>query len=578
MVNLEQELLPPQQHSPARSPLLNTSHGSESGSNSPVKVSMNSEVRQTDSHVSDIKEDTKEDLNDLKDLNDINDINDLNDVKDEVEQDDEDIYEVYENEVDEIDDEDSNEDDSELLELAGILEDCLDAKDNGSEVPRVTVSKDFAQEVVEYLVMNGVLLFIAKYVLNAETSYPTGELLAALGYELPTELILDGGLDSRKLQIMLQLAMRDVLDNRKRLPAPRTLDEVVECIAKAENIIVVTGAGISTSLGIPDFRSDDGLYRRLESLGLNDPQEVFDIRTFKADPSIFYSIAKQILPEEKFNGGTPTHKFIKLLSDNKKLLRNYTQNIDNLEQSVGIPLEKLVQCHGSFGSARCFTCGFEVKDGRTLYPQIRAAEIPRCPECKFRKTRGKRKSKPDSDNATSKKHNYNYKSNVGDEEENDEDDEPSYGVIKPDITFFGESLPSRFDNLLFEGRDARNCDLLLCLGTSLRVSPVSEIVHVVGRHVPQIYISKTKIRHVTFEAEFVGSCDDTVELLAKKLGWDLDHPMCKRPNDMPDSEYPGGKIEYDNGLFVFRDASENGDIDSNKPAEDESESDSKDDA
>src|SRR5699024_6259414 len=106
---------------------------------------------------------------------------------------------------------------------------------------------------------------------------------------------------------------------------------------------------ISTSLGIPDFRSKDtGLYARLEYLGLTDAQEVFDIHLFRQDPSIFYSIAKDILPtEKKFS---PTHAFLRLLQDKEKLLTNFTQNIDNVEANAGVLPENLVQCHGSFAT------------------------------------------------------------------------------------------------------------------------------------------------------------------------------------------------------------------------------------
>lgn len=415
---------------------------------------------------------------------------------------------------------------AQLDELVLALEDSLDISPDDTR-ERVSVSSEFSQEVVEFLVMSGTLLFISKYVLPGEHSVET--LLSALGFPL-VKGTLDG-VDERSTHLLLQVAIRHAKKSRRRLPAPRTLDEVAAAIIKSQNIIVVSGAGISTSLGIPDFRSDDGLYAQLAHLGLQDPQEVFDIRTFRLDPAIFYSVARKILPESAQSRGTPTHQFIKLLADKGKLLRNYTQNIDNLEAAVGVPREKLVQCHGSFGSAHCITCSYEVKDGTALYPQIRAGEIPRCPECQFRQSRGKRSRSGESD---------------------DEDPEDaSFGVIKPDITFFGESLPSLFDQRLFDDGDARKCDLLLCLGTSLRVSPVCEIVQVVGRDVPQVCVSKARVNHLTFEAEFIGSSDDTVELLAQKLGWDLDHPMARRTMDMPETEFPGGTIESFDGRFTF---------------------------
>ena len=145
---------------------------------------------------------------------------------------------------------------------------------------------------------------------------------------------------------------------------------------------------ISTSLGIPDFRSKEtGLYSQLQHLGLSDPQEVFDISTFREDPSIFYSVAKDILPStKKF---TPTHAFIRLLQEKGKLLTNFTQNIDNLEGHAGILPEKLIQCHGSFATASCVECNYKVR-GEEIYRDLKAGRVPRCDRC----IRNLRQAKP----------------------------------------------------------------------------------------------------------------------------------------------------------------------------------------
>lgn len=141
-------------------------------------------------------------------------------------------------------------------------------------------------------------------------------------------------------------------------------------------------AQISTSLGIPDFRSKDtGLYSKLAHLGLSDPQEVFDIHVFREDPSIFFSIAKDILPtEKKFS---PTHGFIKLLQDKGKLLTNYTQNIDNIEANAGVLPENIVQCHGSFATATCVKCQHKV-NGDAIFNEIKEGIIPECTVCRKR--------------------------------------------------------------------------------------------------------------------------------------------------------------------------------------------------
>jgi NAD-dependent SIR2 family protein deacetylase len=131
---------------------------------------------------------------------------------------------------------------------------------------------------------------------------------------------------------------------RKRLTNIHTLEQVVELLRTSKKIMVITGAGVSVSCGIPDFRSPDGIYSRLHEFNLKDPQQMFDLAFFKRRPQIFYSFAKEIFPSNFMP--SPSHSFIKLLEDKGKLLRNYTQNIDTLEQRAGI--QNILQCHGKY--------------------------------------------------------------------------------------------------------------------------------------------------------------------------------------------------------------------------------------
>ena len=170
-------------------------------------------------------------------------------------------------------------------------------------------------------------------------------------------------------------------------------------------------------MGIPDFRSKKtGLYAQLEHLGLSDPQEVFDISIFREDPSIFYSVAKDILPStRKFS---PTHAFIKLLQDKDKLLTNFTQNIDNLESHAGILPEKLIQCHGSFATATCVECGYRVKC-EEIYTDLKAGRVARCDRC-IRSLRlkpfGIKRKRSTNGLSTSKKKRQSYEDSTDDED------------------------------------------------------------------------------------------------------------------------------------------------------------------
>lgn len=165
------------------------------------------------------------------------------------------------------------------------------------------------------------------------------KLLTAFGARPP--VFLEGYPDEAYRNLLI-LAITREMAKRAKLYQYNTVDDAAELLKRSKNIIVLTGAGISTSLGIPDFRSaGTGLYSKLEHLGLNDPQEVFNITVFKEDPSIFFSVARDILPEaERFS---PTHAFIAMLQQKGKLLTNYSQNIDNLESKAGITPDKLVQ-------------------------------------------------------------------------------------------------------------------------------------------------------------------------------------------------------------------------------------------
>lgn len=282
-----------------------------------------------------------------------------------------------------------------------------------------------------------------------------------------------------------------VMKNRIPLDDFYSIDHVLEKIKSSNNIIVITGAGISTSLGIPDFRSSKGLYSQLTSLGLSDPQEVFDIELFHTDPKIFYSIAHKILPPKDVY--TPLHSFIRILESKNKLLRNYTQNIDNVEQNAGISASKIVQCHGSFATASCVTCKYKV-DGEKIRKDIELKQPAFCPKCSKQ-----RKKLEKSDNYYPE----------------------SYGVFKPDITFFGEGLPSRFHDLINE--DLQQCDLLISIGTSLQVAPVANIVEKIPAKIPQVLINRDPIPRCNFDVSILGFCDDAAVYLCKELSWELDH-------------------------------------------------------
>ena len=96
--------------------------------------------------------------------------------------------------------------------------------------------------------------------------------------------------------------------------------------------------------------------------------------------------------------------------------------------------------------------------------------------------------------------------------------------MKPDITFFGEDLPDAFSKrLTLHDRD--KVDLVLVIGTSLKVAPVSEVVGFLPRETPQVYISREACAHVDFDVDLLGDCDVVVAELCWRAGWELRHEM-----------------------------------------------------
>ncbi|KGK37081.1 hypothetical protein JL09_g3779 [Pichia kudriavzevii] len=450
----------------------------------------------------------------------------------------------YEN-SDNSEDEDGDSDISELeFEQPTSPEDdiVLDLFNKEAVIPplsEIRITKKVSSQVRKYLKTEGHGKFLDLFLPPGPTPDDIFTLVKLLGFQppkirglrtLPSDVILRASITC------LKNAINKVIRTRTRLPDFHEIKHVVDALSKAENIIILTGAGISTSLGIPDFRSSQGFYSKMRNLGLDDPQEVFSLDVFRRDPSIFYSIAYMILPPE--DSSTPLHAFIKLLQDKGKLLRNYTQNIDNLEGNVGVLPEKLVQCHGSFATASCITCKYNIP-GETLYPNLRSKKIAYCPFCESERKALLKKFEKHEDEGLGYSSRFQYVK--------------SFGVMKPDITFFGENLPDRYHDTIKE--DIEKCDLLITIGTSLKVAPVSEIVNRIPAHVPQILINRDPINHCEFDVEFLGYCDQAITWICGKtdLSWEIPHPKYK---EILDSGLELEVIDQEYGRYRITDADE----------------------
>lgn len=411
----------------------------------------------------------------------------------------------------------ANSDDNELLSNSNIDSESDDLEDDiilnlyseDAEIPHIRTLKPSPKlrtQLRNFLKSREHEQFLEKLIPVDATPFDIMHLSKLLGFVPKNENILHEVIDPLQFSIrFLQKSINEIYRSRTKLSNFHTINHMINAIKNSNKIIVLTGAGISTSLGIPDFRSSQGFYSKMKSLNLDDPQDVFDLFIFKEDPSIFYSIAYMILPPE--GSFTPLHGFIKLLQDKNKLLRNYTQNIDNLEGNVGLEPDKVIQCHGSFASASCVSCKFKVP-GETIYPFIKNKKIPYCAFCK------------------SERRNLIQKFNKAEDEGSDIKRFKhlnSFGVMKPDITFFHEGLPDIYHNTIKQ--DVQECDLLICIGTSLKVAPVSDIVNILPENVPQILINRDPINHHEFDVEILGYCDQAITWMCNKdnLNWKINH-------------------------------------------------------
>jgi len=297
----------------------------------------------------------------------------------------------------------------------------------------------------------------------------------------------------------------DIAPMRAQILPSLDLEGLARFIAEQEvkNILVMSGAGVSTAAGIPDFRTPgSGLYDNLQRFKLSKPEDMFTIQFFRENPDPFYELCKEMWPGK--HTPTASHYFILLLHKKGLLRRCYTQNIDSLETLAGLPSEKLVAAHGNFDEAH--VCPQPLSSPWREQPEIDV------PIAKMQAAVEAGKSGLDALNA-------------------------EYGgKCKPRIVFFGEGLPKRFD--LAEA-DFPQCDLLLVMGTSLVVQPFAGLVAAVGEDVPRLLINREMrgldgcqgleggfrfhLEEQNYRDVFSpGMCDDGCRNLATLLGWESD--------------------------------------------------------
>ncbi len=206
----------------------------------------------------------------------------------------------------------------------------------------------------------------------------------------------------------------------------------------------MVGAGISTSAGIPDFRSNTGLFKQLQDkYNLSSPEEFFQKTTFLKNPMYFYEFTK-LFDLSKVNA-TISHKFMNFLTSKNMVKFVFTQNIDGLEKKAKIPDDKLVFAHGNFYTGHCAQCNCSI-DIEKINEGVKKGEVYYCPSCK--------------------------------------------GPCKPNVVFYGEGLPVKFFESL---QQLPEVDLIIIMGTSLKVNPFAMIPYLPEIHAYKLVLNMEEV-------------------------------------------------------------------------------------
>ena len=206
-------------------------------------------------------------------------------------------------------------------------------------------------------------------------------------------------------------------------PAPTVqaaIEDKAELVRKAKRVVVLTGAGISTPSGIPDFRSEGtGLWSR------DEPLEVASLNTFRTAPERFFEWFRPLAGQIFYANANAAHQALVRLEQAGHLQTIITQNIDGLHQKAGSTC--VVETHGTMRTLTCTRCYQKYEAEAYLNSFIAEGRVPLCSQCQ--------------------------------------------SILKPDVVLFGEQLPHAA--WIQAQRAARQCDLMLVAGSSLEVLPVA---------------------------------------------------------------------------------------------------------
>jgi NAD-dependent deacetylase len=198
------------------------------------------------------------------------------------------------------------------------------------------------------------------------------------------------------------------------------IDFAADLFRQAKHAVALTGAGLSTPSGIPDFRSTGtGLWSR------DEPLEVASLSTFRTAPECFFEWFRPLANQIYHAQPNPAHLSLADLEKAGHIHSIITQNIDMLHQKAGS--QTVIEMHGTMRTLTCTQCYYQAEAALHLDKFVESGKIPCCSKCG--------------------------------------------NILKPDVILFGEQLPQA---AWFKAqREARQCDLMLVVGSSLEVLPVA---------------------------------------------------------------------------------------------------------
>lgn len=199
------------------------------------------------------------------------------------------------------------------------------------------------------------------------------------------------------------------------------LDVLSTFIAEARRVVTFTGAGISTESGIPDFRSPGGVWSRMKPIYFDDFVHNEEMRR--------EAWRRRFAGDDKLTGAKPNagHYALARLVERGKVTAIITQNVDNLHQDSGVPLERVIELHGNASYAKCLECGLRHELDVLKQSFLGRGEIPTCRTCG--------------------------------------------GLVKTATISFGQAMP--VEEMRRAERETDQCDLFIVLGSSLVVYPAA---------------------------------------------------------------------------------------------------------